>query len=754
MVFEAFCAQTYIEMTNSFSRLFVFFTLFFLIFGAAHAQKDTLVLLKEVQVQSNYVSAQSAVPHTTLHQKEIKKSGEWRDMPYLLGSTPSVVETSDGGSGVGYTGIRMRGSDPTRINVTINGIPFNDAESQSVYWVNMPDVLASAESVQVQRGIGSSTNGSGSFGGSVHLDLNRIPTGRTRSVMVGLGSFGNQKISFQHQTGLKRGYFASLRGSHIRTDGFVDRASARLNSGHLHLGHIGATNALHGHLLYGKEITYQAWNGLPQQYKNISALYRFNTAGTEKLDTPYANEVDNYRQIHGMLHFKKALKNSIGLQLNTHYTRGNGYFEQYKSQSDLGQYLPSLADTTTDLVRRLHLDNHFWGGTYFLNHMKLNHVKIETGGGLHQYIGNHFGQVIWASVIGDIASNQGEYYRNYAKKLDFNHFYRFINQINTSTSVTLDLQHRFVSYQFDGPDRSGKILKDKAILHFINPKCSVTHQIDHAGHKQLYLFLGRTNREPNRDDYTNSSTSSRPKYEQLYNLETGYTYQSPSLSFQTNAFVMYYKNQLVLNGRINDVGAYTRVNIPKSYRIGIEISGKWQLAKKWSLDAHCTISRNQITDYQYFTDDWSTGKQVEKRLKNTDIAFSPRAVGRQMLVYQIKKNSSHEHKIALIAKQVSGQYLDNTQNPYAKLDAYALIDLQISSRLVTKRNMALNLTTSVHNLLNKKYFSNGWTYRFQSDDASVLQDSYTASEGGNAYNQVGLFAQARLNWFVGLELEF
>ncbi len=718
------------------------------------AQSDTskTTTIPEVQILASRVQPTSAVPHTNIQEEKIRSGAEWRDMPFMLSGVPSMVETSDAGAGVGYTGLRLRGSDATRINITLNGIPFNDAESQGVFWVNMPDIAASAAQVQVQRGVGASTNGAGAFGGSVHIDLNRLPPDPELVAQLGHGSFNTQKAMLSLHTGQRTGgWYAGARLSQIRSDGFIDRASSLLRGAHLQVGKISHRYSLTAHLLYGKERTYQAWYGLPQQYADIAAFYTFNPAGTEKPDLPYENEVDNYQQRHHLLHYKREINTKLTLQLNAHYTRGKGHYEQYKANQKLSDYgLQPVLDSvdSADLVRRLWLDNHFMGGTWLLRRTQAGNGKVEYGGGIHHYLGKHFGEVIEIPIAPQLIPST--YYSNDAQKSDANHYIRIEKPVGRAR-LSVDVQHRFVAYQFFGPDRNGIYLNDRVKLHFFNPKLSAVWPL--KNHHQIYAFAGVAHREPNRDDYTNSSPTSRPKPERLYNLETGWKKSQGKLTTQINLFAMYYRNQLVLNGQINDVGAYTRVNVPQSYRLGLEIETAAQVHRNVNLTANLALMESRIKNYRYFLDNWDTGTQTEVINRNAPIAFSPKLVSRQAIEWKPLQNNRQELMLEVSHKYVGAQQLDNSGSPYTRLKPWSTLDTQLSFKVKSsKAQRSVTLWVHGKNLLNKKYFSNGWSYRFMTTDQTVLNNPYTARESNNQFNQVGLFPQATRHYFLGMTL--
>jgi iron complex outermembrane recepter protein len=721
---------------------------------------DTSLLLKTIQIQSARVLPSSAVPHTDFDRLDIQKQADLRDIPYLLGKTPSVVETSDGGVGIGYTGFRLRGSDPTRINITVNGIPFNDAESQGVYWVNMPDIMASAQSIQVQRGVGASTNGSGSFGGSVHIDLNKIVAEREVKAVLGIGSFGSKAGSLAFESGLlKHGFYIGGRHSVTLTDGYVDRARAHLQSTHFKFGRVGERSSLVLHVLNGFEETYQAWNGLPQQYLRIEALRRFNTAGTEKPGAPYEDEVDHYQQTHFLLHHKYELRPNLIAQLNAHYTYGRGYYEQYKAnqvRKDFG--IPDEIDsssmpiTTFDLIRRLWLKNHFYGMTYQVKYTPNQSLHGLYGGGVHLYEGNHFGHVLWDSFQG-YQRGPRTFYRNQAYKLDANQFVQIQWKLGRKTSLGVDMQGRFLEYTFEGRDNAGNLADQTVRYFFLNPKLSITQQIKQ--NLSFYSFVGIANREPNRNDFINSSPISRPKAERLYDLEIGIKHHSKKLNLQCNAFFMYYQNQLILNGQINDVGAFTRVNVDQSYRAGIEVEAGAQLSRRLTLNSSMAFSSNKVIDYQQFIDNWDDGTQTVTTYNSADLAYAPSFIATNQLEYQLLDQQHRVLSLTLANKFVSKQYLDNTNNAFAKLDPYSLFDLKLMYQLKQIWGKEIQISASALNLFNHQYESNGWTYRYisQQFDPSI-NDPYSIRRDDGQYQQTGYFPQAGRNYFLQAMVRF
>ncbi|HLP95036.1 MAG TPA: TonB-dependent receptor [Saprospiraceae bacterium] len=721
------------------------------------------VTLREVVVQATRAQQNSPVPHTNYSAAQLSKQYHAQDIPFLLTGVPSLVETSDAGAGTGYTGLRIRGSDPTRVNITLNGIPVNDAESQGVFWVNMPDLVSSVDEIQVQRGVGTSTNGAGAFGATINLDLSKVESQRFASINNTLGSFGTRRHSVHLGTGLlDNGLAFSARVSQVYSDGYVDRASANLRGIHLTGAYVDEKQSLQFHLLSGHEITYQAWNGLPVQYLNDPNLRTYNVSGTERNGSPHPDEVDNYTQRHYLLHYKRQLATNWMLQLNGHYTRGFGYFEQYKADQELANYGIRIGDsstTSTDLIRRRWLDNHFYGGTFALRWLPEWSWKSSVlwGGGLSRYEGDHFGELIWAAQYTGVL-NDYRYYDNQAAKTDGNLFMKVETAPAEPWNLFADLQIRSVNYQFEGYNNELNQVDQTAALLFFNPKIGASYRF--APQWQSYVFAGIGHREPNRDDYTQSTPNSRPKPEQMLDLEGGLRFTRGIWTGSVNIFHMQYRNQLVLDGRINDVGAYIRTNVPDSRRTGVELEFNGALGKSWQLGGSASLSQNKVREFTEFIDVWDTGEQLSVQHRNTDLAFSPALIARAEVgkTWWNKVNGvgkGHTFASTLIGKYVSRQYLDNTSNRTASLDPYGVCDLRLNWTLSGYAGKQLNLIFSLNNFLNAQFVSNGWVYRFVSAGYDPRPDDpYAQLESGSTYQLSGLFPQAGRHWMATVQWLF
>jgi iron complex outermembrane recepter protein len=723
---------------------------------------DTL-LLQTVVIQANRAKEKAAVPHNNFDAAQIAQNNQAQDMPYLLRSVPSLIESSDAGNGVGYTGVRIRGSDPTRVNVTINGVPLNDAESQGVYWVNLPDLAASASEVQVQRGVGNSTSGVGAFGANINVDISKVETEAAATVVNTFGSFGTRKHSLQANTGLLQNHWTfSGRASKINSNGYIDRAKVNLDALHFSAAYTDDNQTFMVHFLSGHEVTYQAWNGVPAQYIDIPALRTYNSSGAEKPNDFHKNEVDDYTQKHTLGHYNRKLNPKTSLQINANYTKGAGFYEQYKTQQDLVAYLltPFIVDSEyvekTDLIRRRWLDNTFVTTTALVKYQPLStSSKLQSftfGTSASRYKGRHYGEVIWFEKSNVFADNY-LYYNDLADKNDFTFFSNVEYKIAQKLRTFVDLQLRKFSYNYQGFSQNNELNPQKAEALFFNPKLSFVYDLSFA--KSVYLYTGVAHREPNRDDFQQSSAVSRPKSERLLDVELGFKNKMPTAFLNVNLFGMWYKNQLVLNGKINDVGAYARINVPKSFRTGVEIEASKQWSSKFNINGNLSLSSNKVVEFFNYTDNWDIGGQNIEKLKYTDLAYSPNVSSYLAMNYDLFKAKKQAMSSALIVKYVGSQYLDNSQNSDLSLPQYTTVDLKLNYLLKNIFTKETTLTLVINNILNKKYSSNAWSYRYISDGYDATADNvYTRKGKDGSYNQTGFFPQAGTNWLLSLNCRF
>ena len=701
--------------------------------------------LNEVNVNALRAGAKTPVSFTNINKDEINKGNLGQDLPYIISMTPSVVTTSDAGAGIGYTGFRIRGSDPTRINVTINGIPLNDSESQGVWWVNMPDFSSSIDNIQIQRGVGTSTNGASSFGASVNLQTNDIKTKAYAITSNTIGSFNTLKNNIEFGTGLLNNKFTfDGRVSKISSDGYIDRATSDLKSIYLEGTYLGNKSVLKALVFSGQELTYQAWNGVPLNYLDSNRTYNSYT---------YDNEVDNYQQTHYQLHYSKQISESTKLKLATHYTHGEGYYEQEKLNqafSDYGLENIILSQDTiksTDLIRRKWLNNDFGGITFSIN-KEIKNIDLILGGSYNKYSGQHYGNIVWAEYSSNGAKDY-LYYWNKAEKYDQNIYLKTNYKYSENTNLYVDLQRRIVDYTFEGKEEDGSLAEQNVVFDFYNPKIGLFHNLEQ--NQSLYASFAVANKEPNRNDYVESTITSRPAHETLYDTEIGYKYFGKKLNFALNIYQMNYKNQLVLTGQINDVGANTRVNIDDSYRKGVEVEANYILNNKITWSGNITFSENKIIKHTAYVDSWDTGSQETIDYENTDIAFSPKIIWSSIINFKMDERTD----IDFISKYVGEQFIDNTSSDERMLNDYLVNNIRISYKWENKLFNSAKLTFQVNNLFDLEYVSNAWVYRFVSDGYDPRgSDPYVNIDSQRGFNMTGYFPEATRNYLLGLTIGF
>jgi iron complex outermembrane receptor protein len=706
------------------------------------------ILSEGVMVTAVRVDQNSPFTYENIDREEIEKENLGQDLPYLLEQSTSAVVTSDAGAGVGYTGIRIRGTDASRINVTINGIPYNDAESQGTFWVNLPDIATSTDNIQIQRGVGTSTNGGSAFGASISLQTNEVKKKPYGVLSNSIGSFNTMKNTVALGTGLINDRFSfDARLSRIESDGYIDRASSNLKSLYLSGGYHYENTSLTFNYFTGSEVTYQAWYGVFED--DLDSNRTINYAGTEKAGEPYDREVDDYRQDHYQLHFEQHLGSGIQLGLSLHYTRGKGFFEQYKA----GEFLPDYGidpvvngnDTTfyTDLIRRRWLDNHFYG---IVGNVRIPHNQglLTIGGGWNQYDGDHYGDIIWARSAGD-SEIRDRFYDNNGLKTDFHLYAKEDYKLFSKLNLLLDFQYRMVGYNTDGVDIDGRDLQGNHVFHFFNPKVGLNYSI---GYRQdVYASFALAHREPTRNDFIDAE-GTVPEPEVLRNLEIGYRYSGKKLAFNANYYLMHYKNQLVLTGELNDVGTPIRTNVDRSYRTGIELSGSYKAHSKFRVDANVTFSVNKIDEFTetVYTFDPNYNRvdslTISNTYENTDISFSPSWIGAVELTYIPVPGL----EIASINKFVGEQFMDNTMSEDRKLDRYYQSDIRFSYSVAAGFFKEIRFNLLFNNITDKLYESNGYTFRENYVDGTGSQS------GPVTYNYY--YPQAGFNVLVGLDLRF
>jgi iron complex outermembrane receptor protein len=715
-------------------------------------QKST-IRTGEVVITATRANDKTGTTFTNVSKEELAERNFGQDLPYLLEQTPSVVVNSDAGAGVGYTGLRIRGSDITRINVTVNGVPINDAESHGAFFVNMPDLASSIQDIQVQRGVGTSTNGAAAFGASLNIRTIGLNRDAYAEVTNGYGSFNTWRHTASFGTGLINNKFTiDGRLSKIASDGYIDRGFSDLKSYYLEAGYHGKTGSLRFVTFAGKEKTYQAWNGVPQD--SLKANRTFNSL-------TYDNETDNYQQDHYQLHYSKSFGSRFDLGGAFHFTRGRGYYEQYKNGRTLADYGIAplvLKDTTisiSDLIQQKWLDNNFYGATYAANYYSPNEKFTATiGGGWNKYDGDHFGEVIWARYASNSEIRHRWYFNN-ALKTDFNIFGRVNFQATEKLGFFGDLQHRIINYQIQGvEDKQVDVTLPKTQFSFWNPKAGATYAI--AKNQAFYGSFAVGNREPVRTDFTDQpladkNAGKKPLPERMFNWEAGYRLRgndqvlfglNSRYSIDANYYFMDYKNQLVLTGQLNDVGSPLRTNIKDSYRTGVELAGLINLNEFVEISSNLTLSRNKIKNYTetvyVYNADYVPENIIENNYAQTDISFSPQVISAHKIEVQPLKGL----KAALLYKTVSKQFLDNTSNEGRKINAYQVLDFRVRYTLKQAFMRELEFAVLVNNVLNKKYEANGYTF----------SEMYTGDPTRYDYNYY--YPQATRNFLVSVGLKF
>ncbi|MDR8392883.1 TonB-dependent receptor [Aliifodinibius sp. S!AR15-10] len=689
----------------------------------------------EVFVRALRVDEASPMAYENLEREEIEKKNLGQDIPSLVGSTPSVTTTSDAGAGIGYSGVRIRGVDPTSINVTINGIPLNDAESHGVFWVDLPDLASSVENIQIQRGVGTSTHGAGAFGATMNIQTSVMSAQPYGEVNTGVGSFNTRKYNVQLGSGLmENGWQFEGRLSKIASDGYIDRASSDLKSFYLSGSKSTGRSLLKVDILSGVEETYQAWNGVPKPILEgnaqgvedyINGLFvgseqaehmRENVGNRQYNEFTYDDQTDNYQQDHYQAHYSYQLTDRWNLNTSLHYTYGRGYYEEFRNNDDLSVYgigpieIGNTTITNSDLVRRRWLNNHFYGLVFSSEYRVQDEWSVTVGGGYNEYDGDHYGEVIWARYAGD-SSIEETYYDNNGFKTDFNVYAKSQYFFTDAISGYLDLQLRGISYKFLGKDTrtiSGTQqiidVRQSDRLSFFNPKAGLVYRLDER--QRVYASFSVANREPTRDEYVDSTPQSRPSHESLYDWEFGYRGSFSWFFGAVNLYYMDYKDQLVQTGEINDVGAHIRQNVSDSYRAGVELQAGVELTPGFEWSGNATFSRNRIEDYTYYLDNFDQGGQEATTFESTSLSFSPSFIGNSIFSYTEGSLTAE-----LISKYVSRQYLDNTENRSRSIDPYFVNDIRLGYNFTQIPYVkGLQATLQVNNVLDEEYETNGYTF--------------------------------------------
>jgi len=697
--------------------------------------------LREAEVSALRAGDRAPFAKTVVTREELQRINTGVDLPYLLELQPSVVSTSDGGTGIGYTYMRIRGSDATRTNITLNGVPFNDPESQGAFLVNMPDIASSAEDIEIQRGVGTSTNGPAAFGASINLRTTSVKRDAWGLVSASGGSFNTQRYSVSAGTGLLGAQDGSkfsldMRLSSITSDGYVDRATADLKSYFLQGAWESASrrSSLRFITFRGKEVTYQAWAGVDPAIIDTNRTYN---------PYSYENEVDDYDQAHYQLLFDQRISEKASLNITLFRIVGQGFFEQFREADRLSTYgiAPAVINgdtiTRTDIIRRRWLDNTLTGANISAD-IKLGAHRLVLGGNYSDFVNDHFGEVIWARYAGDL-DIRDRYYENDARKTDANAFAKLTYAINERVDMYGDAQVRQVDYTFLGFNRDLENITQRVAYTFFNPKAGLLWRVHEGG--RAYASFAVANREPNRNDLEETTPDSRPSSERLLDYELGYERRSGRFSAGVNAYYMDYTDQLVLTGELNDVGAALRTNVASSHRAGVELMFAVQPLRRLTWRANATFSSNKVNDFTEYVDDWDTWGQRAIAQGTTDLAFSPSVIAGSELIYRLWNKPTKGHAdLTFVTKYVGRQYLDNTGSADRMLDAYVVNDLRANVTVFTKGTKAIDFNLTVRNLFSELYESNGWVYSYFENDRRM--------------ESIGLYPQAPLNVLGGVTVRF
>ncbi len=723
--------------------------------------RPTHIRTEEVLVNATRAKSNASTTFKNLDKQTIERSNLGRDIPYLLDQTPSVIVGSDAGNGIGYTSMTIRGSDNARINVTLDGVPLNDAESMGSFFINLPDFASSVDNIQIQRGIGTSTNGAGAFGASLNIQTDALNEKAYAELNNSYGSYHSWKNTLKAGTGLINGLYAfNARLSRIASNGYIDRATSDLKSFYVDGGIYGQKQTLKATLFSGKEKTYQAWYGTPEPLLkgDRSVLTDYATA-MEIYDGPeldrllkadrtynyytYDNQTDNYTQTHARLHYNNYVTDIFNFSVALHYTRGAGYYEEYRPEDGFSKYgmePVQIGDETidhSDLIRRRWLDNHFYGATYAFNYTPTSRLKMTFGGAYNQYRGDHYGEVIWARFASDTELGD-KYYFNDAQKNDFN-IYGKLDYTIDKWLLNADLQYRNLHYMINGDDDKIKNLDVRDDLHFFNPKVGVTYLIN--ANSNAYLSYAFANKEPVRKDYVENPLNEFPRPEKMQDIEAGYRYKASTVNIGANLYAMLYKDQLIPTGAINDVGGTIRQNVPDSYRAGLELDFGWQIASQLTWNVAASFSQNKINDFkEYVTvydEDWNVVELKEIVYPKTTIAMSASTILSNQFAYRPIDNL----ELSLRTKYVSRMFLDNTQSRQRSIDPFTVTDFGTRYSIAAFGLKNVDLLLHINNIFNAKYETSGYTW-----------GSMDVAGNRSFYNFYA--PQATTNYMLGLNIRF
>ncbi len=703
---------------------------------------------EEVTISALRAGEKTPMAFVNLDRDQIAERNFGQDIPYIVGLTPSVITSSDAGHGIGYTSMRIRGTDANRINVTINGVPLNDAETHSVFWVDLPDLATSTEQIQIQRGVGTSSNGAAAFGATVNMQTKFFEKEPYARYDLTAGSFNTLKNSLSAGTGLIKDRFAvDLRLSDLHSDGYIDRSWTDLQSYYLSAGWYTEKSSLKFITFGGFEELYQSWGGVPSSMLATDRTYNemgiyTDTAGQSAF---YENQIDHYDQIHYQLHYSRELSKRLHVNGALHYTNGSGYYEQYKESEDYTDYsmeIPVIGSDTifsTDLIRRKWLDNDFYGAIASLNYESAR-GRVIVGGGWNRYIGLHFGRVIWAEHFGNNKKGH-QWYHGTGDKSDWNLYGKYYYDIGDRMTAFMDLQLRGIDYMLEGTDDNSRDVTQDHNYLFFNPKAGISYLPTDG--QRAFVSWSRASREPNRNNFTDAPAGRPPVHETLNDYEAGYSLSGDAYRAGITLYLMDYTDQLVLTGEINETGYPVMTNVEKSYRAGVELEAGVNLYNKIVWSGNLTLSRNRISDFVNYTDNWDYWSdpenepyQVEENIGNSTLAYSPSVVAASQLEYMLPANIS----LSVLSKYVSRQYIDNTSNRAYSIDPYFVNDLKLSYLFVPNWGGQIGVSILVPNVLDVKYETNAWLYRYYSGGEEQFMDGY--------------FPQAGRHFMLGLNVRF
>lgn len=726
---------------------------------APKADTAKVVRLQNVEVTATRATKSTPVAFTNVSKQQIAELNHGKDIPFLVSSTPSVLTTSDAGAGVGYSAMRVRGTDATRINVTANDIPMNDAESHSIFWVNTPDFASSLEDIQIQRGVGTSTNGAGAFGASVNMRTQRFSMNPYAEMSGTYGSFNTNKETFKVGSGLIGGHWNfDARFSHIASDGYRDRASSKLHSYFAQAGYFGGQTSVRFITFGGKECTYHAWDGISKS--DLTDNRKYNPNGEIKRDGKvigfYDDQTDNYRQTHYQLIWDQGIGANWHWNLGLHYTDGFGYYQEYKNARTLKEYglEPFMVGDNkvkkSSLVRKKNVDSGFGGAVFSLNFAK-GSLNTTFGGSFNSYANDHYGNVIWVENYLLPLDPSHEYYRNKGKKNDFTIYWKASNTLWQSLRLYADVQYRHIGFKINGDNDKWdwtaspehlQVLNVDEKFDFFNPKVGLIY--DFNKHNTAYASFSVAQKEPTRNNYTDGLFTVHPKAEKLFDWEAGYTFSSDRFTAGVNFYYMKYKDQLVLNGKLNEIGEAMAENVPDSYRMGVELQAGVKITEWLRWDLNGTFSRNRIKDYvgyvsNYEASTWNdlyTQTAVEKG--NTTIAMSPSFIGNSVIAFNLKGFSAQ-----FTSQYVSRQYLDNFENKEDSLDQYFVSHLNLAYTFKLPHVKAITVGCTVYNIFNEKYENNGYS---QTCALVSADGSYKLSSDPRFYPMAGTNVLAHLTF--------